>query len=395
MKRAICVLIFIAIFHLLNAQADLLEIFRLQKELKNSYSDLEKLQAKYKTKLREAIMMQNENVIQDINSHVNDELLKCREQNLAFEGLNKIYVEQIADLQNKVNTGNTSLEEKDRQVREGLETITVYTTIINDQATQIELLKEDLKIKSQIIFHMETRAKDINDRFKNLEDLTSSTSTDIEENSCLPFGESTDVHLIKVDEDEPFPVPCESRLSGPGWTVVQRRIDGSVQFNRNWLEYKEGFGNLSGEFFIGLEKLHRMTSARSHELYIYMIDFNNESSYAHYDNIIVDGESEQYTLRELGDYTGTAGDSMRDNEHQKFSTLDRDNDVSELNCAQTCLGGWWYNNCGLSNLNGQYSKQDDYYDSSEYGIYWDEWHGPGYTLQSVQMLIRPKINTEK
>ncbi|KAM8716916.1 hypothetical protein ACLKA7_003739 [Drosophila subpalustris] len=138
-----------------------------------------------------------------------------------------------------------------------------------------------------------------------------------------------------------------------------------------------------------------MTSARPHELYIYMTNFENQSSYAHYDNIVVDGENEQYALRELGVYSGTAGDSMRDNEHQKFSTLDRDNDGSQLDCAQVCLGGWWYNNCGLSNLNGQYSKADEYYDSSEHGIYWDEWLGPGFTMQSVQMLIRPKINTEK
>ncbi|KAH8271934.1 hypothetical protein KR044_011841, partial [Drosophila immigrans] len=114
--------------------------------------------------------------------------------------------------------------------------------------------------------------------------------------------------------------------AGPGWTVVQRRLDGSVKFYRNWLEYKEGFGNLSGEFFIGLEKLHRMTAARPHELYIHLTDFNNDSSYAHYDNIVIDSERELYTLRGLGTYEGTAGDSMRDNEHQKFSTFDRDND---------------------------------------------------------------------
>ncbi|KAH8377823.1 hypothetical protein KR093_007244, partial [Drosophila rubida] len=324
---------------------------------------------------------------------INEELTKCREQNSAFEVLNKIYAEQIADLQNKATTeAQSQLKEKQAQIDESLETISSYTTIINEQAKQIEILKEDLQVKAQIIFHLENKSKDIADRFKNLEDLSTNSIAETDDNSCLAFGDSNDVHLIKVDSGEAFQVPCESRFAGPGWTVVQRRLDGREKFYRNWLEYKEGFGNLSGEFFIGLEKLHRMTTARPHELYIHLTDFNNDSSYAHYDNIVIDSEQELYALRGLGTYEGTAGDSMRDNEQRKFSTFDRDNDLSDSNCAATCLGGWWYSKCGYSNLNGQYSKLDDYYDNSEYGIYWDEWQGPGYTLKTVQMMIRPKIN---
>lgn len=409
-------------FCIFAVNANLLEIFRIQNQIKNSYNDIEKLQSLYKSKIKAAILKENSGGFKDPKTRLNDDLIKCREQNSAFEVLNKIYSEQISDLQRKKAADDVKLEQKDQQIQEGLETIISYTTIINEQSKQIELLQEDVKVKSEIIQQLQTTSQDIAERFKNLEDLTSNRKSETDANSCLPFGQSSSdaVHSIKVDNAEAFPVLCDSRLAGPGWTVVQRRIDGSVKFYRNWLDYKEGFGNFSGEFFIGLDNLHRMTTSRPHELYVHLTDFNNDTSYALYDNIVVAGESEAYALQALGSYSGTAGDSMRDNEHQRFTTYDRDNDVSDLNCAETCLGAWWYRNCGLrfvnnadanadacslflsaallplfSNLNGQYSQQDEYYDNSEHGIYWDEWLGPGYTLQSVQMMIRPKTNLEK
>lgn len=388
MTKSFVILILVA-YGIFAVNANLLEIFRIQNQIKNSYNDIEKLQSLYKTKIKEAIMKENSAAKKDLKSQLNDELLKCREQNAAFEVLNKIYSEQISNLQGKEASDVLKMEQKEQQIQEGLETIISYTTIINEQSKQIELLQEDVKVKSElieqlditlkdkesiineqskqinllqediqvkseIIQQLETSSKDIGERFKNLEDLTSCSRLEIDANSCVPFAESPEsdaIHPIKVDEAEAFPVLCDSRLAGPGWTVVQRRIDGSVKFFRNWLEYKEGFGNLSGEFFIGLDKLHRMTTSRPHEFYVHLTDFNNEIGYAHYDNIVVAGENEAYALRELGAYSGTAGDSMRDNEHQKFTTYDRDNDVSDRNCAETCLGGWWYKNCGQRFVN--------------------------------------------
>lgn len=388
MTKSFVILILVA-YGIFAVNANLLEIFRIQNQIKNSYNDIEKLQSLYKTKIKEAIMKENSAGKKDLKTQLNDDLLKCREQNAAFEVLNKIYSEQISNLQGKEASDVLKMEQKEQQIQEGLETIISYTTIINEQSKQIELLQEDVKVKSElieqlditlkdketiineqskqinllqednkvkseIIQQLETSSKDIGERFKNLEDLTSSSRSEIDANSCVPFAnspESDTIHPIKVDEGEAFPVLCDSRLAGPGWTVVQRRIDGSVKFLRNWLEYKEGFGNLSGEFFIGLDKLHRITTSRPHEFYVHLTDFNNEIGYAHYDNIVVAGENEAYALRELGAYSGTAGDSMRDNEHQQFTTYDRDNDVSDRNCAETCLGGWWYKNCGQRFVN--------------------------------------------
>ncbi|KAH8418362.1 hypothetical protein KR222_009303, partial [Zaprionus bogoriensis] len=114
--------------------------------------------------------------------------------------------------------------------------------------------------------------------------------------------------------------------AGSGWTVIQRRINGTVDFYREWDDYKAGFGNVEGEFFIGLERLHRMTKDQRYELYIQLVDQSNEVRYARYDNFVVEGEEQKYLLSSVGSYTGTAGDSMTAHKGYKFSTFDSDND---------------------------------------------------------------------
>lgn len=125
-----------------------------------------------------------------------------------------------------------------------------------------------------------------------------------------------------------------------------RRQDGSVDFCRNWYEYREGFGDQpDGEFFIGLEKLHHMTSSMPCEALIILKDWNDEMRYAHYDLIKVDGEKSKYTLSTVGNYSGDAGDALTYHQGMKFSTLDQDNDGSQDHCAKKWKGGWWFNSC--------------------------------------------------
>ena len=97
---------------------------------------------------------------------------------------------------------------------------------------------------------------------------------------------------------------------GGGWTVFQRRIDGSVDFYRNWVAYVAGFGDLEGNLWIGLDKLHAMTAAYDTELHVYMDTFEGESAWAHYGYFDVDDADSKYKLN-IGDYSGTAGNSTR------------------------------------------------------------------------------------
>ena len=108
---------------------------------------------------------------------------------------------------------------------------------------------------------------------------------------------------------------------GGGWTVFQRRKDGSVDFYRNWVDYEEGFGDLNGEFWLGLSKIHRLTQdGTNNTLRVDLRDFDNETRYAKYTFNIGDSATE-YTIT-LGGYSGDAGDSMIfQHNGMKFSTI--------------------------------------------------------------------------
>ena len=114
------------------------------------------------------------------------------------------------------------------------------------------------------------------------------------------------MYVIKPDIQSPFDVFCDQTTAGGGWTVFQKRIDGSVDFNLNWSDYKHGFGDLNGEFWLGLERIHRLTSDNNSMLRVDMEDFEGESGYAEYSLFGVRSEHDKYQLI-LGSYN-TAGD---------------------------------------------------------------------------------------
>ncbi|KAH8396321.1 hypothetical protein KR222_008140, partial [Zaprionus bogoriensis] len=114
--------------------------------------------------------------------------------------------------------------------------------------------------------------------------------------------------------------------AGPGWTVIQRRLYGNVDFYRNWTDYRDGFGDLNGDFFIGMEKIYRLTLAQSYELYVHLETFSNGTLYARYADFSLGSESEAYALKLIGKYSGNAGDGLYYARTRKFSTFDANND---------------------------------------------------------------------
>ncbi|XP_029770278.1 ficolin-2-like [Terrapene carolina triunguis] len=102
-------------------------------------------------------------------------------------------------------------------------------------------------------------------------------------------------------------VLCDMATDGGGWTVFQRRVDGSEDFFRDWDSYKRGFGNQQMEFWLGNDNIHLLTSQGNNELRIDLMDFETEKYFAKYKSFQILGESENYTLI-LGDFlNGTAG----------------------------------------------------------------------------------------
>ena len=171
---------------------------------------------------------------------------------------------------------------------------------------------------------------------------------------------------------------------GGGWTVFQRRMDGSVDFYRKWIDYKNGFGSLNGEFWLGLDKMHRLTEVRSC-LRVDLEDFEYNSRYANYSTFHVGSATEYYKLK-VGGYTGDAGDSLSHHNGMKFSTIDNDNDLHASNCAISHSGGWWYKYCHVSNLNGLYAYGPT--TLSTKSVIWKEFKGYFYSLKFTEMKLR-------
>uniref|UniRef100_A0A3B1KKL3 Microfibril-associated glycoprotein 4-like n=1 Tax=Astyanax mexicanus TaxID=7994 RepID=A0A3B1KKL3_ASTMX len=166
------------------------------------------------------------------------------------------------------------------------------------------------------------------------------------------------------------------------WTVFQRRMDGSVNFYRPWDEYKNGFGNASGEYWLGLQNIFLITNRGKYELRIYMEDFERGSVYAHYTNFYIDSETYRYKLHISGFINGGAGDSLSYHGENMFATYDKDTN----NCAVGYNGGYWFNNCLVSNLNGLYKWTSA--STQATGITWCGWKNCVYSLKTTVMKMR-------
>lgn len=167
--------------------------------------------------------------------------------------------------------------------------------------------------------------------------------------------------------------------------MFQRRNTGQLDFYKRWRNYVDGFGDPTREFWLGLDKLHELTSTAAipFELRVDLRTFN-ESTYAAYDHFQVASNRDRYKLS-VGKYQGTAGDAMTYHNGWKFTTWDRDNDIALSNCAITHHGGWWYKNCHLANLNGKYGE-----DKHSEGVNWEPWKGHLFSIPYTEMKIRPR-----
>ncbi|KAF0041239.1 hypothetical protein F2P81_007137 [Scophthalmus maximus] len=169
------------------------------------------------------------------------------------------------------------------------------------------------------------------------------------------------VYLVTPEiRSRSFSVSCDMEQAGGGWTLLQRRQDGSVSFNRTWAEYRSGFGKLDGgEFWLGNNMIHLLTRDQDTVLRVELEDFDGVKEYAEYEHFKVASERLLYRLT-VGGYSGTAGDALRfsetyDHNNRPFTTPDRDNDrYPSGNCGAYYSSGWWFDACMAANLNGRY-----------------------------------------
>ncbi|XP_074254329.1 tenascin-X isoform X4 [Saimiri boliviensis] len=189
--------------------------------------------------------------------------------------------------------------------------------------------------------------------------------------------------FLNGNRERPLNVFCDMETDGGGWLVFQRRMDGQTDFWRDWEDYAHGFGNISGEFWLGNEALYSLTQAGDYSMRV-DLRAGDEAVFAQYDSFRVDSAAEYYRLH-LEGYHGTAGDSMSYHSGSVFSARDRDPNNLLISCAVSYRGAWWYRNCHYANLNGLYGSTVDHQ-----GVSWYYWKGFEFSVPFTEMKLRPR-----
>lgn len=285
------------------------------------------------------------------NSYItvtNTRIIQLESQSMANVAKLKTFGEQLSERDNRIKELETKSAEDEANLKELGEMVTEKDDRITWQEAQCSA--DTAKVRE-----LEANVSDKNTRIAELEtklqiETANQATTPIYNHASLPsgndgtcLGRMTGVFNIELYGLPPFPVYCDStQMAGPGWTVIQRRQDGLENFNRNWADYKMGFGDFYGEYFIGLDKLHLITNSRRYELYVYLQNFKNQERYARYDNFRIGSEYESYKLQSVGNFQGNAGNALKPHENAKFSTPDRNNELGGRSCASKLESGWWF-----------------------------------------------------
>ncbi|XP_068188328.1 angiopoietin-2-like isoform X2 [Antennarius striatus] len=200
------------------------------------------------------------------------------------------------------------------------------------------------------------------------------------------------VYQVVLSPGSALPVYCDMDTEGGGWTMFQRRRDGSLGFNRGWAEYRGGFGEPRGEHWLGNHALHRLSNHGQHSLRIDLQDWSHTHRHASYHTFRIEDEDNRYRLHVSG-FSGTVDDSFGwYHDGHAFSTPDTGNVCAEIGHA-----GWWFHQCFRANLNGVYYQGGRYSQRAHNllgpdGIVWFSWkESDFYSLKAVTMMIRPRL----
>jgi len=146
-----------------------------------------------------------------------------------------------------------------------------------------------------------------------------------------------------------------ARISaGYGPILVQQKVDGSAFFGRTWDEFKVGFGDVSGNYWLGNDAIHNLTQYGKYRLRVELQSNDTlQWFWAEYSTFVVADETALYELQ-VGGFSGNVSvDALGRQSGMKFTTTDRDNDATVFtNCATFAGGGFWYAACGDALLNG-------------------------------------------
>uniref|UniRef100_A0AAY4EPC3 Fibrinogen C-terminal domain-containing protein n=1 Tax=Denticeps clupeoides TaxID=299321 RepID=A0AAY4EPC3_9TELE len=335
--------------------------------------------------------------------------IQLLENSLSTNKLEKQLMVQTNEI-NKIHDKNWFLEQKMQEMearhREELEALREEKGSLQDlvgrQSNVIQELEAQLDRATGNSTALQRQQQDLMDTVHNLLNLCSkdgvipNSTKQVEEekkfHDCADLFQAgfqkNGVYTVHISSQETKKVYCNMESAGGGWTVIQRREDGSTDFQRTWKEYKMGFGSVSAEHWLGNEFVYQLSNSRQYALRVELTDWDGHKAFSLYDRFYIGSEKQNYRLS-LKSHSGTAGRLSSLVIHgADFSTKDVDNDNCMCKCSLMLTGGWWFDACGPSNLNGMYYAKGQHVGKLN-GIKWHYFKGPSYSLRGTAMMIRP------
>ncbi|XP_063357002.1 angiopoietin-related protein 3 isoform X1 [Pelmatolapia mariae] len=338
------------------------------------------------------------NLSLEINSKINNILqertqLQSKVGNLeeSLKGLSQSMVP--ADQLSEITSLKEVIEAQDKTIANLLKAVKEQHDQLDYQKIKIKNLEEKLSYES----FQDTADKLMDSDYETLDmfEYLKGNSTGLETSDfpvdCTDMfnkGETNSgVYVIKPNQSEPFNVFCEMSSEG-GSTVIQRRVDGSVDFDQTWEKYEKGFGDLEKDFWLGLKKIHSITQEGVYILRVDLEDWKEEKHWAEY-RFSLEGPSKDYSLR-VSHFSGDLPDTMANCTGMRFATKDRNTDSNQnSNCARSSTGGWWLNACGEANLNARHVwLRPKGRLMRRKGIHWRPTTGSSYSLKMTKISIR-------
>ncbi|XP_075855068.1 angiopoietin-related protein 3 isoform X2 [Microcebus murinus] len=311
------------------------------------------------------LQVKNEEV-KNMSLELNSKLENLLEEKILLQQKVRYLEEQLTNLiQNQPETQEhpavtslkTFVEQQDNSIKDLLQTVEEQYKQLNQQHSQIKEIENQLR------------------RTGIQEPTENSLSSKPRAPRTTPFLQLNEIKK-NVEHD------------GSPWTLIQRRADGSQNFNETWENYKYGFGRLDGEFWLGLEKIYSIVKQSNYILRFELEDWKDNKYYIEYSFHLGDHET-NYTLH-LVEITGNIHNALPENKDLVFSTWDH-KAKGHFNCPESSSGGWWWHDvCGENNLNGKYNKpRTKSKPERRRGICWKSQNGRLYSIKSTKMLIHP------
>ncbi|XP_075688846.1 angiopoietin-related protein 3 [Rhinoderma darwinii] len=365
------------------------------------------------------------NEIREKEEELKEKTSRLQENNEELKNLSsKIYSQIEHLLQDKVQLQAkiVRLEEKLNQISEGHQEsqdhkeVAALKQYVEQQDTNIQRLLKVVTDQNVQLDNQNSQIKDLEDKISNVSivdtrknspgshkvddqlSFDSSNATDLMQdpnvsdhrrdcNDIYNQGERlSGIYTVRPNNSTEFSVYCQFTADA-AWTVIQRRTDGSVEFNQTWEDYAKGFGDLGGEFWLGLKKIFILSQQADYMLHIELQDWKHNNRFVEY-LFTLGNQDTSYTLQ-LSQVLGNIPSALPEHTPLPFSTSDHHS--QHLKCpAETSSGGWWKTSCGGTNLNGKYSKPRSRVKGERrrgQGLSWKPEKGRMYALRSTKMML--------